>query len=191
MRKTSIGIPDIALACLAYLIAFFGGYTPLLLIAGYVLIKEKNDWLRFSVVKATLLSLCFTVVNLLIYLLPNFISFINSICYIFEGSGIRSAAISNIANALDSGFGLTEKVFFILLAIMSIKYKTLKLGFIDKLSEKIAFGIDRPAQPQQPAPPVAPTQANFQAAAPQQYAAQPIPQPVQPAQPRYPQQPKQ
>lgn len=159
MRKTNIGISDAALACLAYLLALFGGYTPLLLVVGYVLIKEKNDWLRFSVVKATLLSVCFTVTSILINLLPNLIGFINSICNVFEGSGIRSYAISNIANALDSGLNLTEKVFFILLAVMSIKHGTLKLGFIDKLAEKIVFGS---AQTQQPAQ--------------QQYVAEPVPQ---------------
>ena len=188
MKKTSLGISAAALACFAYLIALFGGYTPLILVTGYVLIKEKNDWLRFSAVKAALLSLCFAVVSLVIYLLPNFISFINSICYVFEGSGIRSSAISNIANALDNGLELVEKVFFILLAIMSISYKTLKLGFIDKLAEKIAFGADRQANPQQPAVSVPPVSVDIQTVAPQQYA-QPIPQPVQ--QPTQPQNPKQ
>lgn len=167
MRKTALGISDAALVCFAYLLALFGGYTPLVLVTGYVLLKEKNDWVRFSVVKAALLTMCFTVLNLVVYLLPNLISFINSICYIFEGSGIRSAAIGNIANALDSGLVLTEKVLFVLLAIKSITHKTLKIGIIDTLAEKIAFGTS--------------TQAQQSAMAP----AQVVPQPVQ-SQPQVP-----
>ena len=52
MNKTKLGITTGLLAALAYFTGCFSGYLLLFLVAGYVLLKEEDEWLRKNVVKA-------------------------------------------------------------------------------------------------------------------------------------------
>ena len=42
MEKTKLGLSVAIMSALVFLVAAFGGYTPLLLVAGYILIAEEN-----------------------------------------------------------------------------------------------------------------------------------------------------
>ncbi|MBR4164617.1 MAG: hypothetical protein IKR43_00050, partial [Lachnospiraceae bacterium] len=64
--KSKLGIHIGFLACICFLVAQFGGLTPLALLAGYVLIREENDFLRMSALKALMIVLCAAVLNWLL-----------------------------------------------------------------------------------------------------------------------------
>ena len=86
MGTTKIGVPAKLLAAFAYLAAFFSGYVAFLLIGGYILIREQNDWLRFHAVKAGVLMVCFSIANALISLIPSLFTWIDDLLGIFGGS---------------------------------------------------------------------------------------------------------
>ena len=96
--KTRIGLSATAVACIAFLLAFYGGYVALILLTGYVLLCEANDWLRSTVVKALVLSLAFSVCYTLLGLIPNLLDTINSIIRTFGEQGITVLLIEQNAN---------------------------------------------------------------------------------------------
>lgn len=139
--KTKFGITAGALAAIAYLCGFFSGYVVLALIVGYVFIVEENDWLKINVLKALVITLCFSVLSALIGFIPNIFDLIASLFRIWgKGTTISgnevvsgiNAAVSFIQNILN----ICEKVLMLVLALFAAKLKTVKIGFIDGIIEK-------------------------------------------------------
>ena len=46
MQKTKIGISVGVMGAVMYFASLFGGYIPMLLLAGYIFLKEENIWLQ-------------------------------------------------------------------------------------------------------------------------------------------------
>ena len=44
--KSNLGISVGLLGAVAYFAGLFGGYVPLLVVVGYILLREQNYWLR-------------------------------------------------------------------------------------------------------------------------------------------------
>ena len=84
MEKTKLGVSAGFLCAAAYLLFLFGGYTPALLLVGYILICENDETLRISALTATILALAFSLLNLLIGLLPDILNIFESMLDIFN-----------------------------------------------------------------------------------------------------------
>ncbi|MBQ3911745.1 MAG: hypothetical protein II694_02085 [Lachnospiraceae bacterium] len=139
--KTKFGIAAGAFAAIAYLCGFFSGYLVLALIVGYVFIVEDNDWLKINVLKALVITLCFSVLSALIGFIPNIFDLIASLFRIWgKGTTISGAeAIVGINSAvafIQTVLNFCEKVLMLLLALFATKLKTIKIGFIDSIIEK-------------------------------------------------------
>lgn len=74
MQKTKLGITISGLAAAIYLTCLFGGYIPAIILTGYVLMVEENEWLRRNAVKAIVLMMIFSVFIYGINLIPNVIN---------------------------------------------------------------------------------------------------------------------
>lgn len=70
MQKTKLGITISGLAAAIYLTCLFGGYIPAIILTGYVLMVEENEWLRRNAVKAIVLMMIFSVFIYGINLIP-------------------------------------------------------------------------------------------------------------------------
>ena len=46
MQKTKLGITIAMFAAAIYVVALVGGYVPAILLGGYVLLREENEWLK-------------------------------------------------------------------------------------------------------------------------------------------------
>ena len=80
MQKTKLGMSIGLLSAVIYFTALFGGYIPLFMIAGYVLIFEQNDWLKRVCFKAVILLIAFSMITAIVGILPNLMnSFSNEI----------------------------------------------------------------------------------------------------------------
>ena len=138
--KTKLGIAASAVAAVAYLAGFFSGYLVLTLIVGYVFIVEDNDWLKMSTLKALFVTICFDVVLALLGFIPDILNTINSMFNIWKSSITGNdviPAIQQIFSFLSRVVNLAEKVVMLLLAFYAAKLETVKIGFIDKLIEKV------------------------------------------------------
>lgn len=135
MQKTRIGISVGLMGAAVYFMGLCGGAIALLLIAGYVLLFEENQWLRKCAVKSVALYLTVAVVNYVIYLIPDAIAFIGTFVGIFGGY-FYSSFISSLAELLSGALTLARTVFFILLGLKALTQGDIRIPVLDSLIEK-------------------------------------------------------
>jgi len=133
--KTKLGISVVMLAAGTYLLGLFSGYLSLVLIAGYVLICESDEWLKKSVVKALVITVAFSVLSAVIGFIPNAISIVDDLVSIFGGS-FNILFLSRIINFINTILAVFEKLLMLALALLALDNKTIKLPVVDKFIEK-------------------------------------------------------
>lgn len=133
--KTKLGISVAMLAAGTYLLGLFSGYLALVLIAGYVLICESDEWLKKAVVKALVVTVAFSLASAIIGLIPNAINIVDSICNIF-GGGFSILFISRFINLINTLLNVFQKLLMLAFAFLALDGKTIKLPVIDDFIEK-------------------------------------------------------
>lgn len=123
MEKTKLGLSTSMLAAIAFLACFFGGYTPMLIVVGYILIAEKDEWLRKNAATAMVVTFGFSLLTSVIYLIPNIISLIDTGLGIFNAN-FSIYFVTWAVNFVTSALDLVEKVFFLVMAVLALGHKT-------------------------------------------------------------------
>ncbi len=132
MQKTKLGLPVGIVAMATYLIFFYGGYVAGLLAVGYILLCESDTWLKRSALKTVVVALLFSVLNTLVYLLPNILDIFTSLLNIFRVYPNLSI-IDNIAGLFASILGILKLVAYLTLAILALFRKSINIKFLDNL----------------------------------------------------------
>lgn len=135
MEKTKLGISVGIAATAIYFIAYFGGYIPAILMAGYVLIAEENQWLKRSAVKAVATLACFSALFAVIGLLPDALSWIGSVAYLFNGN-FSYGVISKILSVITGALGIAKTVIFLMLGFKALTLSNVKVPFVDNFLNK-------------------------------------------------------
>lgn len=133
--KAKLGISVGLLGAATYLMALFGGYTPLLLMVGYILIVEENIWLKKAAIKSVALCVFFSFISTVIGLIPNLIYLIDDLMNIFEES-FSILPVTRIITFLQSAISLVRTVLLLGLGITALNQGTIKFPFVDKLIDK-------------------------------------------------------
>lgn len=133
--KTKLGISVAMFAAGTYLLGLFSGYLALLLIAGYVLICETDEWLKKAVIKALVVTVAFSLVSAIIGFIPNAISLVDGLVGIFGGN-FSILFISRIISFINTLLSVFEKLLMLALAFLALDGKTIKLPVIDDFIEK-------------------------------------------------------
>ncbi len=135
--KTKIGISAGAYAAFTFLLAYYAGYTPLLIAVGFVLIFESNEWLKATVLKAVILAVLFSLISTALWFIPNHLfGLIRDIVAIFSDKPFTYYKLTEIVSVIGDIVSILQLVLFIVLAFMALGMKTIKIGFIDKFVEK-------------------------------------------------------
>lgn len=155
--KAKLGISVGLLGALVYFMGLFSGYTVMVLLAGYILLFEENDWLKRTAVKAVGVCVCFSLLSVFIGFIPDLLGLIDDICSVFNGT-FYVAVLSNLVTLLRTVISIAQKVLLLVLGIMALKQKTVSLGILDRLMDlPMAIQAQRvapqPMAPQQPAVP--------------------------------------
>lgn len=135
MEKTKLGISVGLMGALLWLVCYYAGYVAALIVAGYILIAEKDEWLKKSAVKAVVLMVVFSLASSIIYLIPNVITCINSFVGLFGGS-FYIAFISNFVSMVSNVLEFVEKIVFILLAALAFMHITIPVPVLDAFVDK-------------------------------------------------------
>ena len=135
MQKTRLGISVGLMGFITYFACYFGGDLAAILLFGYILLVENNQWLRKTAVKALLLTVAFSLLSALIGLIPDIIDFIGSIVNVFNGSFYLSI-VSKIVTVLTSAIGLIKTVLFIILGIKALSQGSITVPVVDDLTNK-------------------------------------------------------
>lgn len=133
--KTKLGVNVGIFGALIYFAALFGGYVPLLLLVGYVLVMEQNEWLKNTAIKAVAtLTLIYFWIHVADFI-PDVLSWLGTISAVFQGT-FDYSKISQIISVITGALGIYKTCIFLLLGINALKQKTIKVPVVDKMIEK-------------------------------------------------------
>lgn len=133
MEKTKLGISVCLLGMLVFLTGY-AGITAVLLVAGYILLREENATVRKYAVYTIVFYLAFLLISICIGLLDNLIGIINFRSWMY-GSTFYSVFIS-IISTLNGIVEIARKLVFGLFALCALFGRTIKIGALDKFIEK-------------------------------------------------------
>lgn len=134
--KTKLGISVGALGALAYFASLFAGYLPLLLVAGYVLIAEGDEWLRRMAVKAVTFTVAMSLLSFAVSLVPYLFNVINDVLALFD-EYFYPEILSDIVSLLHTIISVVESVVLAILGIKAFSQSTLYIPVVDSVVNKI------------------------------------------------------
>lgn len=135
MEKTKLGISVGLMGALLFLTCMAGGYVAALLMAGYILLREENRWLKEIAIKAVVILVGFGLLSALIGFIPETISFIQSVAELFNGY-LNASVIYRLYSVLTTLLTVVKTVVFILLAWKALKQQDINVPVVDSLLKK-------------------------------------------------------
>lgn len=135
MQKSNFGISVGVVGAAAYLLSLFGGYIPTLLLVGYIMLFESNQWLKRTALKAGVITFMFSVLYALIGLLPDALSTLHSFFALFNGR-LSVPFIGDLCHVLNNVANLGETCLLLALAIKALDMKTIVISFVDNFVGK-------------------------------------------------------
>lgn len=133
--KAKLGISVGLLGAIVCLVALFGGITPTVLLVGYVLLCEENEWLKKYVVKALVVLLTITTVIVAVGLIPEVLSWFVSILGLFEG-GFDYSFISRIISIITNALDIIRTALLLLLGVKALNQGNVSIPVVDDIIAK-------------------------------------------------------
>lgn len=135
MQKTKLGISVGLIGAIIYFAGLFSGILAMVVIAGYVLLAEENEWLKKSAVKAITLSVTFSVLITVLGLIPDVIGIVDSFLNIFN-INFYIPMINSIISLLKSIVNFVETLVFLGLGLKALNQGTIEIPVVDDLIKK-------------------------------------------------------
>ena len=135
MQKTRLGISVGLMGAAVYLVALFGGYIPLILVAGYILLFEENQWLKRSAIKAAVIVFALALLTALIGFIPNATELIGNIFSVFNRT-LHIPVLPGIISLINTIIFIVQKVLLIFLAIRALTQSNVPIDFVDQTINK-------------------------------------------------------
>lgn len=135
MEKTKLGVSVGLLGAGVFFSALFGGYIPVILVAGYVLLCEDSDWLKKAAVKAVALLMTFSVLTYALGLIPDLFYWLEDFLGLIN-LNISFSFINNIVNLLTSAIAIVKIVAFLVLGLKALKKEDFAISAIDDMVNK-------------------------------------------------------
>lgn len=135
MQKTRLGVGVGLVAAAMYFIGLFGGYLAAIVLAGYVLLFEEDEWLKKTVVKVVALMVLFSILTGIINLIPDVMDCLSNFIKGFYGFlviGVLSRTTTLAVIILD----VIRTLLFIVLGFKALRQKTITIPLVDKLVDK-------------------------------------------------------
>lgn len=135
MEKTKLGISVELMAVIAVLACYFGGYTGMFLVVGYILIAETDEWLKKVAVKAAVITIVCSFIYAVVELIPDVVSCIDTIIGIVS-LDFSIAYLSWLVNSINSLVALAKTFVILVMAYMALKHSSLDIPVIDNFVAK-------------------------------------------------------
>ncbi|WP_037286687.1 hypothetical protein [Saccharibacillus sacchari] len=129
MEKSKLGISVGLLAAGMYFLGMVS-LLALIVVAGYVLLKEDNAWLKRSAVKASAIAIVFALLGLISPLLTGVIS---SLITLSSSYSTWPLGLSTLFNTV---INLTQFLIMGLLGLRSLRQTEVKINKIDDLIDR-------------------------------------------------------
>lgn len=136
MQKTKLGISVGLLGAIIYFLGLFGGYQAVILVAGYVLLREEDIWLRKLSVKAVVLLLTFSVAISAIGLIPDLFDWVSSVIALVN-INISFSFLTKLVRVVTGAISIIRTVLFLVLGLQALGQEDIiRVDFADALVEK-------------------------------------------------------
>jgi hypothetical protein len=139
MQKTKLGISVGLLGAALYFLGLVNT-TALILLAGYVLLREDNLWLRKTAVKAVVISVSFSLLSVVITSGNDLFAFLNSILSWFQDpedfTAFQFKYPFELETILRNILYLVENILLLILGFMALKQGSIKIGVFDNTVNK-------------------------------------------------------
>lgn len=140
MEKTKLGISTALLAAILWLLGYYGGYVITVIAIGYVLLAEESASLKRTAGTVLVFMLAFSLAGTALNLIPNLLSWVQSIVSIFSKYGYIEALHNNFftrfLDFISTSLSLVKMVVFLLMGFMSLLGKKVKIPALDKVLDK-------------------------------------------------------
>lgn len=133
--KSKLGVSVGVLGAVTYMLVLTGFDLVALLLVGYILLREENEWLKKSVVKAVVLSLVFTFISYAVNLIPSLLGWVSNLIDIF-GSPLNYGVVSSIIGLITSGLSIVKVVLFLILAVKALSQSNVSVPVVDSIVNK-------------------------------------------------------
>ncbi len=135
MQKTKLGISVGLFGAALYFVGLFGGYIALILLTGYVLLCEEDEWLRKTSVKAVILLAAFSLITVIIGFIPDTLDIItSSVRTVFSSFSIPF--IPAIFSIILKMVSMIKSIAFIIFGLMALKKSDVKISYLDNFVDK-------------------------------------------------------
>lgn len=134
MQKTKLGITVGLMGAALYfigLINFFG----LIILSGYVLLFETNEWLKRSAVKAVAIVVGFSLVSIVIGFGNDVFDVLNGVLSWFKVPSVLAWPF-NLDSIIVNAINALEKLILITLGFKAFSQSSISVGPIDKVINK-------------------------------------------------------
>ena len=134
MEKGKLGL-SISLMMFIVLLSGVLGYIPVILIAGYILIKEENILLRKTAVFSLMIALVVGIISFILSSLSGFsMFFVNS--DIFSFLAFPMVMIVKFISGILELIIFAKNILLIVLSVLALSSRPLNLSFLDKFCDK-------------------------------------------------------
>ncbi len=134
MLKSKLGI-SIALVGAAMYFLGAVSFIPAVLLAGYVLIAEQNEWLRRQAAKMIGVVIVFGLLSIAVGWLDDAASVLNIIVGWFDDD-VYIRIPANLTSLCQYVISLAREIFLLVMGFMALGMKGVKLGVVDKQLDK-------------------------------------------------------
>ena len=132
VQMASLGISVGLMALCIYFSGLVSGML-LFLAAGYVLLKEKDRWLRAVAVKAVLIVCIFGAIGAGITALENGVYGLNALVTFISSGYMDYMAIQNLCSFLNYVCLILRDVILLVAGIQAFHCNNFRIGFIDRM----------------------------------------------------------
>ena len=131
MEKSKLGISVSLAAFILFCISFFGGYVPAVLAVGFILFAENSNWLKKVSLKNLFVMFCFSILSLIINLLPNTLEVFVDLFKVWNGDALSEVylVVLRISVVLEDILYLLKIAVYVLMVILGFAGKMMPTPF--------------------------------------------------------------
>lgn len=134
MLKTKLGISIALVGAAMYFLGAIS-FTPAVLLAGYVLIAEQNEWVKRQAAKMIGVVVLFGLLSIAVGWIDDVVGVLNIIVRWFN-SDVYLSVPANLTNLIRYIISIVKEVLLLVMGFKALGMKNVKIGLIDKPLDK-------------------------------------------------------
>lgn len=134
MLKTKLGVSIALVGAAMYFLGAIS-FTPAVLLAGYVLIAEENEWVKRQAAKMIGVVVLFGLLSIAVGWIDDVVSVLNIIVRWFN-SDVYLSVPANLTSLCRYIISIAKEVLLLVMGFRALGMKNVKIGLIDKPLDK-------------------------------------------------------